>query len=89
MGLRLFARKVPPAVAHHGVAAGRLREAAAPRALLREFNLEIGGGLGPVKGKVWRVGLMGETSTAGERALLPLLPGAAAQAPGREGRQRP
>lgn len=32
-------------------------------ALLNEFNLEIGGGLGPVKGRVWRVGLMGETST--------------------------
>jgi alanine-glyoxylate transaminase/serine-glyoxylate transaminase/serine-pyruvate transaminase len=27
--------------------------------LLEEFNLEIGGGLGAFKGKVWRVGLMG------------------------------
>lgn len=27
--------------------------------LLREFNIEIGGGLGPVKGQIWRVGLMG------------------------------
>lgn len=33
-------------------------------ALLNEFNLEIGGGLGPLKGKVWRIGLMGESSTA-------------------------
>ncbi|MDX2168427.1 MAG: alanine--glyoxylate aminotransferase family protein [Deltaproteobacteria bacterium] len=32
--------------------------------LLNEFNLEIGGGLGPLKGKVWRIGLMGESSTA-------------------------
>ena len=24
----------------------------------------IGAGLGPLKGKIWRVGLMGETSTA-------------------------
>ncbi|HLJ10965.1 MAG TPA: alanine--glyoxylate aminotransferase family protein [Planctomycetaceae bacterium] len=31
--------------------------------LLSEFGIEIGGGLGPMKGKTWRVGLMGETST--------------------------
>ena len=30
--------------------------------LLNEFNIEIGGGLGPMKGKVWRVGLMGYNS---------------------------
>ena len=30
--------------------------------LLNEFQLEIGGGLGELKGKVWRVGLMGESS---------------------------
>lgn len=34
------------------------------QALLREANLEIGGGLGPGKGMIWRIGLMGETSTA-------------------------
>lgn len=28
-------------------------------ALLRDYSLEIGGGLGALKGKVWRVGLMG------------------------------
>jgi len=28
--------------------------------LLNEFNIEIGGGLGPLKGKAWRIGLMGE-----------------------------
>jgi alanine-glyoxylate transaminase/serine-glyoxylate transaminase/serine-pyruvate transaminase len=38
-------------------------DAATRGALLNEFNLEIGGGLGPVKGQVWRVGLMGETSS--------------------------
>ena len=27
--------------------------------LLDEFNIEIAGGLGPVKGKIWRIGLMG------------------------------
>ena len=27
--------------------------------LLKEWNLEIGGGLGPLKGRAWRIGLMG------------------------------
>lgn len=30
--------------------------------LLNEFGIEIGGGLGSMKGKVWRIGLMGDTS---------------------------
>ena len=30
--------------------------------LLREYNIEIGRGLGQFAGKVWRVGLMGESS---------------------------
>ena len=34
------------------------------RYLLETFNLEIGGGLGALKGKVWRVGLMGYSSSA-------------------------
>ena len=29
--------------------------------LLNEYNLEIGGGLGNLKGKVWRIGLMGDS----------------------------
>lgn len=33
------------------------------RQLLERFNLEIGGGLGDLKGHVWRVGLMGYSST--------------------------
>ncbi len=32
------------------------------RQLLEEFGIEIGGGLGPMKGKTWRIGLVGETS---------------------------
>jgi len=31
--------------------------------LLNDFNIEVGAGLGPLKGKIWRVGLMGENST--------------------------
>jgi len=29
--------------------------------LLNEYNIEVGAGLGPVAGKIWRIGLMGET----------------------------
>ena len=39
--------------------------------LLETFNLEIGGGLGTLKGKVWRVGLMGYCSSA-EKILFVL-----------------
>jgi alanine-glyoxylate transaminase/serine-glyoxylate transaminase/serine-pyruvate transaminase len=34
------------------------------KALLEDYNIEIGGGLGEVAGKIWRIGLMGETSSA-------------------------
>ena len=30
--------------------------------LLNDYNIEIGGGLGNLAGKVWRVGLMGHTA---------------------------
>jgi alanine-glyoxylate transaminase / serine-glyoxylate transaminase / serine-pyruvate transaminase len=36
-------------------------EAALRTRLLNEYNLEIGAGLGPLAGKVWRIGLMGYT----------------------------
>lgn len=38
-------------------------EAAVRKKLLNEHSIEIGAGLGPLKGKIWRVGLMGETAT--------------------------
>lgn len=41
--------------------------------LLNEFGIEIGGGLGSMKGKVWRIGLMGETSS--QRNVLLCLAG--------------
>jgi alanine-glyoxylate transaminase / serine-glyoxylate transaminase / serine-pyruvate transaminase len=44
---------VPPSV----------KEAAVRAALLRDYGIEIGGGLGPLQGKVWRIGLMGESSS--------------------------
>lgn len=37
--------------------------------LLQEENIEIGSGLGPLKGKIWRIGLMGDSSTK-ENVLL-------------------
>jgi alanine-glyoxylate transaminase/serine-glyoxylate transaminase/serine-pyruvate transaminase len=38
--------------------------------LLEEFNIEIGGGLGVFKGKIWRIGLMGAGSTRNNVLLL-------------------
>jgi len=38
---------------------GRVR-----RQLLDEFGIEIAGGIGPLKGKIWRIGLMGYVSQA-------------------------
>ncbi len=37
--------------------------------LLNEFSIEIGGGLGPLKGQMWRIGLMGYSSST-ENVLL-------------------
>ncbi|HWX20112.1 MAG TPA: alanine--glyoxylate aminotransferase family protein [Candidatus Binatia bacterium] len=41
---------------------GSVDEALVRKRLLGEFNIEIGAGLGPLKGKIWRIGLMGESS---------------------------
>jgi alanine-glyoxylate transaminase/serine-glyoxylate transaminase/serine-pyruvate transaminase len=48
-----------------GVDDARLR-----RHLLEEFDIEVGGGLGVFKGKIWRVGLMGAGSTENNVLLL-------------------
>ena len=37
-------------------------DAAVRGRLLHEFGIEIGAGLGPLKGRTWRIGLMGENS---------------------------
>jgi len=37
-------------------------DAATRSRLLNTFGIEIGGGLGPLKGRTWRIGLMGEAS---------------------------
>ncbi len=45
-------------------------DAAVRRGLLERFGIEIGGGLGAFKGKVWRVGLMGYGARANNVLLL-------------------
>jgi alanine-glyoxylate transaminase/serine-glyoxylate transaminase/serine-pyruvate transaminase len=40
-----------------------LDEAAVRKTLLTMYNIEVGAGLGPLAGKIWRVGLMGASST--------------------------
>ncbi|HEY6972793.1 MAG TPA: alanine--glyoxylate aminotransferase family protein [Nitrospiraceae bacterium] len=50
---------------------GQIDDAAVRTKLLQTFGIEIGGGLGPLKGKVWRIGLMGESCT--EANVLTLL----------------
>jgi alanine-glyoxylate transaminase/serine-glyoxylate transaminase/serine-pyruvate transaminase len=37
-------------------------EGAVRKSLLADHSIEIGGGLGPLAGKVWRIGLMGESA---------------------------
>jgi alanine-glyoxylate transaminase / serine-glyoxylate transaminase / serine-pyruvate transaminase len=46
-------------------------EAGVRKRLLNDYGIEVGAGLGPMKGKIWRIGLMGETSSAAnvKRAL--------------------
>ncbi len=48
----LNAVKIPEGVDDAGVRAR----------LLKDYHIEIGGGLGPLAGKIWRIGLMGETA---------------------------
>ena len=45
-------------------------DAAVRRRLLEEYNIEIGAGLGPLRGKVWRIGLMGESSSRSNVLLV-------------------
>ena len=58
-------------------------DAAARMHLLGEFNMEIGAGLGPLAGKIWRVGLMGASSSP---RLVVLLRGALESALAKQGR---
>lgn len=68
----LNAVRVPPGV----------DEAAVRAHLLEEFSIEIGAGLGPLAGKIWRVGLMGASSSP---RLVVLLVAALERALARQG----
>jgi alanine-glyoxylate transaminase/serine-glyoxylate transaminase/serine-pyruvate transaminase len=65
MGLRLL----PPAAErlwslNAVVVPDGVDEAAVRKRLLADFDIEIGAGLGPLAGRIWRVGLMGSGSSA-------------------------
>lgn len=64
MGLRLFAQEGyrAPMLTSVEVPDG-VDDAQVRRHLLTHYRLEIGGGLGPLKGRIWRVGLMGHSCT--------------------------
>ena len=72
MGLQLAAQEGYrlPQLTTIAVPAG-IDEAKVRAELLRLFNIEIAAGLGPLKGKIWRVGLMGEGSRR-ENVMLAL-----------------
>jgi alanine-glyoxylate transaminase/serine-glyoxylate transaminase/serine-pyruvate transaminase len=62
MGLKFLVKesaRLPQMNAVHIPESIMAREAEVRKTLLNEFNLEIGAGLGPLAGKIWRIGLMG------------------------------
>jgi len=72
MGLRLFVENprerlvtVTPVMVPAGVDDVKFRDQ-----LLDEFNIEIAGGIGPLKGKIWRLGLMGYCAQRANVLLL-------------------
>ena len=50
--------------------AARGSTAAVRRRLLERYGIEIGGGVGPFAGKVWRIGCMGHTARPRNVTLL-------------------
>lgn len=62
IGMKLFAQEgyrlpmLTSVYVHDGFNDAQVRQR-----LLNEYHIEIGGGLGQFKGKIWRIGLMGET----------------------------
>jgi len=72
MGLKLLAQEGyrAPMLTTVGIPDG-IVDANVRKKLLNDYSIEIGGGLGAFKGKAWRVGLMGYSST--KRNVLCLL----------------
>jgi alanine-glyoxylate transaminase/serine-glyoxylate transaminase/serine-pyruvate transaminase len=71
LGFRLFAADGHrlPQLSSAWVPDG-IDEAAVRRRLLDDHGIEVGGGLGPVAGKVWRIGCMGHTARQRNVTLL-------------------
>jgi len=72
MGLKMFVENpadrlvtVTPVLIPAGVDDVKFRDQ-----LLEEFNIEIAGGIGPLKGKIWRLGLMGYCAQKANVLLL-------------------
>jgi alanine-glyoxylate transaminase/serine-glyoxylate transaminase/serine-pyruvate transaminase len=60
LGLSMFAREGFRTPTLNTVAiTENIDDGGVRKRLLNDFNIEIGGGLGPVAGKAWRIGLMG------------------------------
>ncbi len=72
MGLELFvANPADRLITVTGVRVPeKVDDAKARHQLLDEFNIEIAGGFGPLKGKLWRIGLMGYSSQRRNVLLL-------------------
>jgi len=72
MGLKMFVENpadrlvtVTPVMVPAGIDDAKFRDQ-----LLEEFNIEIAGGIGPLKGKIWRLGLMGYCAQKANVLLL-------------------
>lgn len=63
-GFRLYAQEGYrlPQLTSAALPGGR-EEGPLRKRLLEEFHIEVGGGLGPAAGKIWRIGLMGAGAT--------------------------
>lgn len=71
MGLRLAAQDGHRLPMLNAVAVpDGVDEAVVRRTLLERHGIEIGAGLGPMKGRIWRIGLMGESSTRNHVTLV-------------------
>lgn len=71
LGLELFAQEGyrAPSLTTVAVPEG-VDELAVRKRLISQYGIEIGGGLGPLKGKIFRIGLMGYTCTRANVTLL-------------------
>jgi len=65
-----------------------VNEAEVRKTLLNEFSIEIGAGLGPLAGKIWRIGIMGYSCRPDKRDAVPVGARLGALRHGHEGPRR-